>query len=190
MKHEEERYSKIQWFFMVILIPVVFAIILFSIILNLMGVNVLDHAKQIAANVPYLSEYVKTDELLSSDVEKIHIEELSAVAKAREMEIEQLKSNIASKETEIQSLQDEIKMLMTELEEKQGAQDIKGQEYKSIAKMYVTMSAKNAASILSELPEEEAALQLSFLKPDVSAAILAKMKPEKAAQLITLMNHE
>lgn len=187
MKNEEQQFSKIQWFFMVIFIPIVFAMILFAVILNFMGINVIDQTKQVASNVPILSDYVKTDEQLLEEEEMANIEELTTVVNAREREIDQLKNSIESKEVEIQALLEEIKMLMAELEQKQEAQLSVTKEYDDIAKMYVAMSAKNAASILSEMPEEEAALQLSFIKTDARASILAKMSPEKAAQLIMLI---
>lgn len=187
MKNEEQQYSKIQWFFMVIFIPIVFAMILFAVVLNFMGISVIDQAKQVASNVPILSNYVQTDEQLSEEAEMANVEELTTIANAREREIDQLKNNIESKEIEIQALLDEIKMLMAELEQKQEAQLSVTKEYDDIAKMYVAMSAKNAASILSEMPEEEAAIQLSFIKTDARASILAKMSPEKAAQLIMLI---
>ncbi|QOY34471.1 MotE family protein [Anaerobacillus isosaccharinicus] len=188
MKSEEQQYSKIQWFFMVIFIPILFAMILFAVILNFMGISVIDQAKQVASNVPILSDYVKTDEQLLEEEELANIEDLTAVVTAREREIDQLKNSIESKEIEIQSLLEEIKMLMAELEQKQEAQLSVTEDYDGIAKVYVAMSAKNAASILSEMPEEEAAIQLSFIKTDARASILAKMPPEKAAQLISLLS--
>lgn len=188
-KEEEQQYSKIQWFFMVIFIPIIFALILFGVILNFMGVNVIEHAKQVGSNVPVLSNYVKTEEQLLEEEEKANIEELTEVVTLREKEIDQLKDKIVAKEIEINSLLEEIKMLMNELEAKQEAQTAVSKEYEDIAKMYVAMSAKNAASILSELPEELAVIQLSYIKTDVRASILSKMPPEKAAQLIFLLSN-
>jgi flagellar motility protein MotE (MotC chaperone) len=189
MKQEEQKHSAIQWFFMVILIPVLFGMILFGIILNVIGVNVVDHAKSVASNIPFLSEYVKTEEQLLKEEERADLEKLTALVSDREKDIEQLKNILTSKEQEIETLSEKIKVLVSELEELEITQSSVTKVYEDFAKMYVAMSPKNAASILSELPEEDAAMQLTYLKADERALILAKMTPEKAAKLITLIGN-
>lgn len=189
MKKEEQQYSKIQWFFLVIFIPVVFAIILFSIILSLMGVNVIDQTKQVASNVPILSEYVQTEEQILEEEEKANIEELTAKLNQREIEISRLETTISRNEEEIESLLEEIGLLMLQLEELQDAQFEVFTEYEEIGKLYEAMAAQNAARIISELPDEKAAIHLSFMNTETKAAILAQLPAEKAAQLISLISN-
>ncbi|MCT8139823.1 MotE family protein [Anaerobacillus sp. CMMVII] len=188
MKKEEQEYSKTQWFVMVIFIPTVFALLLFGVILSVIGVNLVDHTKQIAANIPIFSEFVKTDEQILEEELQKNINDLASIVDVQEKEIDQLKQSITQKEGEIVNLLAEIKLLMKKLDEKQEAQVSIKKEYEDLAKMYLAMSANNAARILSELPVEEAATQLSFIKIDTRASILAKMSPEKAAELITLLS--
>ncbi len=189
MNNEKQQSSKFKWFFRVIFIPIVFALILFSVILSFLGVNALNQAKKVASNVPFLSEYVRMDEQHLEEGEKTNLGELTAEVEARDTEINDLENNIASKEEKIQSLLKEINTLKAQLEEKQEAQLSDTKEDEEIAKIYLSMSAKNAANILSELPEEEAVLHLSFIKANSQAPILAKMAPEKAAKLITLLRN-
>jgi flagellar motility protein MotE (MotC chaperone) len=184
MKAENQEYSKLQWFIMVILIPVIFAIILFSIILSFMGLSVIDEGKQLASKTPFLSKYVKTEEQLVEEVEKVNIDELTAKISTHLTEIGVLEQKLTAKDNEIQVFQDEIELLLAQLEDQEAAEVDITTEYKEIAKLYETMSAKNAASILIELPEDEAVVHLSFMKTDARAAIFAKMAPDKAAQLI------
>ncbi|WP_139193114.1 MotE family protein [Anaerobacillus alkalilacustris] len=189
LKNTEQKYSKFQWFVMVIFIPIMFAILLFSIILSFMGISVVDQAKQVASNIPVLSNYVKTEEQIIADEEKGNIDELMAIINARETELALLEQKLLTKEEEVQSLLNEIEILMDQLEEKKDIHLEVKTEYTEIAKLYETMSAKNAANILTQLSDDEAAIHLSFIKIDARAAILAKMTPDKAAELISLLSN-
>ncbi|OIJ17988.1 hypothetical protein BKP45_19950 [Anaerobacillus alkalidiazotrophicus] len=173
---------------MVIFIPIMFAILLFSIILSFMGISVVDQAKQVASNIPVLSNYVKTEDQIIAEEEKANIDELMAIINARETELSLLEQTLSTKEEEILSLLNEIEILMGQLEEKKETQLEVKTEYIEIAKLYETMSAKNAANILTQLSGDEAAIHLSFIKIDARAAILAKMAPDKAAELISLLS--
>ncbi|WP_169824146.1 MotE family protein [Anaerobacillus alkalidiazotrophicus] len=188
LKNTEQKYSKFQWFVMVIFIPIMFAILLFSIILSFMGISVVDQAKQVASNIPVLSNYVKTEDQIIAEEEKANIDELMAIINARETELSLLEQTLSTKEEEILSLLNEIEILMGQLEEKKETQLEVKTEYIEIAKLYETMSAKNAANILTQLSGDEAAIHLSFIKIDARAAILAKMAPDKAAELISLLS--
>ena len=188
MNKKEQQYSKIQWFFLVIFIPIVFAIILFSIILSFMGVNVIDQTKQVASNVPILSNYVKTEEQILEEEEKANIDELTAKLNQREIEIGRLETTVNSKEEKIESLLDEIDLLMSQLAELQDAQLEVFADYEEIGKLYEAMAPQNAARIISELPDDQAAVHLSFMKTDTKADILAQLPPAEAAQLISLIS--
>lgn len=189
MKNEEQQYSKVQWFVMVIFIPVVFAIVLFSIILSMMGVNVFNEAKQVASKIPVISEYVKTEEQLLEEKEKTNLEEVVEKLNQREIEIARLEQSLTAKDDEIDALKNDIELLMKQLEEIENYHLEIEADYTEIAKLYEKMSVKNAARILSELPDEQAATHLSFIKTDVRAAILAQIPAEKAAKLITLISN-
>ena len=52
MSESEKKHSKIQWFFFVILIPAVFAVILFVIVMSVLGFDMIEKGKQIGASLP------------------------------------------------------------------------------------------------------------------------------------------
>lgn len=188
MKKTDQEYSKVQWLIMVIFIPIVFAIILFSVILSFMDVDVINEGKQLASKIPFISEYVKTDEQFLEEEDQANIEELTRKIVSHEREIGLLEQQLTSKEDEVQSLLDEIGMLMAQLEENETAELEIITEYQELAKLYEAMSATNAANILIELPGEQAAVHLSFIKLDARAAIFAKMTPSQAAQFIAMLS--
>jgi hypothetical protein len=51
---QQERSSKIVWFLLVIVVPAVFAVTIFAIILSFMGVNILDEVKSAGKNIPLI----------------------------------------------------------------------------------------------------------------------------------------
>lgn len=188
MKKAEQEYSKVQWLIMVILIPVIFAIILFSIILSFMDVSVIDEGKQLASKIPFLSEYVITDEQSLEEAELTNIKELTEKIATYKRDIGILEQQLTSKEDEVQLLLEEIEMLMVQLEGSESAELEFITEYQELAKLYETMSASSAADILIELPEDQASVHLSFIKTDARAAIFAKMTPNQAAKFISLIS--
>ncbi|WNF39035.1 hypothetical protein RJD24_13425 [Bacillaceae bacterium IKA-2] len=188
MKKAEQEYSKVQWLIMVIFIPVVFAIILFSIIFSFMEMSIINEGKQLVSKIPFFSEYVKTDEQIQEEEEKINIEELTTKIDTHKREIGILEQQLTSKEDEVQLLLKEIELLMAQLNENETAELEIMTEYQELAKIYETMSAKNAANILIELPQDEAGVHLSYIKTDARAAIFAKMTPNQAAQFISLLS--
>lgn len=186
MTKEEQQYGKLQWFFMIILIPTVFAMILFSVILSFMGVSVIDEAKHVASRVPVLSNYIKTDEQLEEEDRQVKIEELTDTLSQREREIELLINDLEGKETEIKALQEELENLAREIELLQASEVKAITDFEDLAKVYASMNPQSAARIIDELTIETAAIQLSFVETNARAAILATMEPERAARIIEL----
>lgn len=185
MSEKEKEHSKIQWFFFVIFIPTVFAIVLVGIVLTFLGVNVIDHAKQIGSKVPVVSS-------LFVEKEEPDVKELLKTISENNDEIEKLQTKLEKKDKEVASLKEKLSVKEQELKREKmkeaSNEEVKSNdELKDIAKTYESMSAKNAASILSELKDTEALLQISKVSIDKRAAILAKMEPEKAAKLMALL---
>ncbi|HHY20426.1 MAG TPA: MotE family protein [Bacilli bacterium] len=185
MSEKEKEHSKIQWFFFVIFIPTVFAIVLVGIVLTFLGVNVIDQAKQIGSKVPVVSS-------LFVEKEEPDVKELLKTISENNDEIEKLQTKLEKKDKEVASLKEKLSVKEQELKREKmkeaSNEEVKSNdELKDIAKTYESMSAKNAASILSELKDTEALLQISKVSIDKRAAILAKMEPEKAAKLMALL---
>ncbi|WP_100404481.1 MotE family protein [Bacillus solitudinis] len=181
MNENEKKHSKFQWFFLVLFIPTLFALILFSVILSFIGIDVIDRAKQIGSSVPFLSDYIE-------DEEKVNYEEmitnLENTNYQLEMEIEQLQREVEQNAEERAAIENERNQMEQRLAVQEELANQVEQDLVEIAKTYETMSAKNAASIIGELETEEALLHVSQVSTESRAAILSKMEASKAAEIM------
>ncbi|MEB1810090.1 MAG: MotE family protein [Bacillaceae bacterium] len=185
----EKEYSKIQWFFFVIFIPTLFAIILFAVILIFLGVDVKDKAKEIGGTLPFIGEYI-IDEVEEDEENLINIDELQETIASQQNQIEQLERQLTQKDEEILQLQSEATSLEEQVVSQEEAVAEVRHDLKEIAKTYEAMSTKNAANILSELPTSEALLHISQISTQSRAGILAKMDPEKAAEIMSRLANQ
>ncbi|MDT8859024.1 hypothetical protein N0O92_02190 [Alkalihalobacillus sp. MEB130] len=186
MSEKERSYSKFQWFFLVICIPVLFAIILFVVILSFLGVDMLDKTKEVAGHVPVLSSLVQEE----VEIEEVDVRLLDERISEQEAEIIRLQQIIEQREQTIEQLESELIEAGEQLAVESDYQYEAKQDLKDIAKIYESMSSKNAASIISELPAEEALLHLSQVSLDARAGILSKMESEVAADLMSRFANE
>ncbi|MDV2885272.1 MotE family protein [Alkalihalophilus pseudofirmus] len=187
MSKKEKTHSKLQMFVLVILIPVIFGVIFFSVILNMIGFDVLGTAKQAASSIPYVSSLMEDDE---EDIIESETEEQDIDTTADQNEIALLQQQIAERDSKITELENEVIEMEQRLLVEQELNNNATQELSEIAKTYEAMSAKNAAAIISELQTEEALLHLSQLKTDSRAAILSKMDSAVAADLMSRLTSQ
>ena len=103
MSEKEKTHSKLQWFFLVICIPVIFAIILFSVILSFLGINVMDKAKEYGGSLPVVSSLFVEE----MEEEEVDVPLLDATIQEQQAEIERLQMIINQREEEIKSLKNE-----------------------------------------------------------------------------------
>ena len=61
-EQEEKKYSKIQWFFIVIVIPALFALAVAMVVASVAGINVFEKAKEYSENIPFISSEEKVTE--------------------------------------------------------------------------------------------------------------------------------
>jgi flagellar motility protein MotE (MotC chaperone) len=187
MSENERSYSKIQWFFLVIFIPVLFSIILFTVILSFLGVDIMDKAKQVSQSVPVLSSMVEDENV---EEEPIDVGLFEQQLSEQTAELERLQGVIKQREEDIRKLENKILQLEKMNENTENSQDENQEELQNLAKTYESMSTKNAANIISQLPVEEAFLHLSQVSIDTRAGILAKMDSELAADLISQFTNQ
>ncbi|MCL7746469.1 MotE family protein [Halalkalibacter alkaliphilus] len=186
MREKDRSYSKFQWFFLVICIPVLFAVILFIVILSFLGVDVVDKTKQAAADVPFLSSMVQEEE----EIVEVDVSMLDQRINEQEAEIVRLQQIIDQREEAIEQLENELRQLEEKNEIDVELQNEAKQDLKDIARIYESMSTKNAAAIVSELSVEEALLHLSLVSVDARAGILSKVESELAAELMSRFVNE
>ncbi|MBU8907010.1 MotE family protein [Desertibacillus haloalkaliphilus] len=185
MATKEKEYSKFQWFFLIIFIPTIFAVLLLGVILSFLGFNVIDEAKELGSNVPVLSSYLSDEE--DDEEEKVDVDGLITSLENKQAELERLERQLDQKDEEIASLQDEIVELELAFAQEQQQTADHHQEMADLASTYESMSAKNAARILSELSNEEVLFQISELNTETRAKILSNMGAERAAEIMRLL---
>jgi flagellar motility protein MotE (MotC chaperone) len=190
---QEREYSKWEWFFYMILIPALFASLLGGILLHLLGVNVLGKVLHWANSIPYVEKIVPdvSDEAAGNSDERADLDKqvttLQAEQAKNQQKISTLQAEAAKKDATIQALQNRIEELQRMMEEKRTSEEERQKQYQDLAKLYTTMSPKNAAAIVQNLSLQEAVTVLTKMKPEERAGILEKMDPKKAADISILL---
>ncbi|WP_071396940.1 MotE family protein [Bacillus tuaregi] len=186
-EQEEKKYSKLQWFLVVIVIPTLFAITVAVLVLTVAGINVFEKANEYRDKIPFVPtrEEINIKQALKeaeSTVTKLELE-----IENREAAIAKLESKIEGKDQEIETLLQEKEHLQAEIEDLMLAQKEGQQSFQAIVNTFETISAKKAAPILVQMNDDEALKILSSLKPDIVAAILEKMNAQDAAKYTALL---
>lgn len=186
-EEKKKPFNFFQRFLMVAVIPTLFAIIVLVLLLMYSGADIAEKGRELLNTIPFLSEEKKsTDKLLENN--KNTISSLQTKLEERDAEIKTLESQLENSENRIQSVNAEKEKLQSELTSLQSAQEETKKAVAEIVKTYDTMSAKNAAAILSEMSENEALKILAELKPAKLASILEKMEPSIASKYTELLS--
>ncbi|SFP07532.1 magnesium transporter MgtE N-terminal domain-containing protein [Salibacterium halotolerans] len=181
----EKRTKKGQWFFLIIFVPVVFALILGAVLLSVLGVNVADLGKSMLNEVPGISmEADSTETGAEESAPQASQEELAA----KEEEIASLEQQLEAKNTEIQELEQEIETTQVEQQAESSGQEQENSALQETAQVYESMGASAAASILSEMSNEEVVRHLSETGTEMRANILAEMEPQRASVILNSMS--
>lgn len=193
MELQEEKkstfLSKIQWFFFVVFIPMLFAIAVALIVLTFAGVDVSGAAKKYGSHIPGISKLVADKDTINVE-EKLRkdIDDLEATNKNQLETISDLEKKVEERDKELEKLQAEIEELTNEMNNEEENQGTSVKSEKEISKAFESMSAKNAAAIVTELQESEAVKILQALSTDTLSSILEKMDPVIAAKYTKLLS--
>ncbi|TCT26770.1 flagellar motility protein MotE (MotC chaperone) [Melghiribacillus thermohalophilus] len=177
-KHKKEG-GKLQWFFFVIVIPLLFAITLALIVLTIAGYNVFQISEHIGSKIPVVSNFVGNDE----EVLQEENTNLLATIEDQKEQIETLQLDIESKDEEIQELNEQIQQLQNQLEQNEQSQQERDELISNVTESFSQIKAEQAAQIIENLTDESALLILEKLPAEQRGAVLAAMDPEKAAEL-------
>ncbi|AMA72671.1 MULTISPECIES: magnesium transporter MgtE N-terminal domain-containing protein [Aneurinibacillus] len=194
---EERKYSKLEWFFYIIFIPLLFTLVLSAVIAQMFGYNVMGILAKELNKVPVLEKVIPDAAVDSSapaedgnkaDEKDSKISELEIKLEAKEREIADLKRKAELEKQKMdQVLQQAQKhQEATKAAEKKATEE-EQKKIKNLAKIYTSMSAGKAAPILEKMAPEEAAQLLLTMKAEERSAIMAKMDPKKAADLSLLL---
>ncbi|UFJ42129.1 MotE family protein [Brevibacillus humidisoli] len=184
---EERPYSWWERFFYIFLIPALFASILGGVLLNFSGYDVVGMIQEQGNSIPVIEKIIPgSNEAEEAQPQTNPVEELQAKLQQKDEQIVQLEKDLAEKEATIKAIEEREAELEKMLEDKQADEAERQQQYQDLAKLYTSMSSRNAASIIGNLSLEEAVAVMSKMKPDDRADILSKMDPKKAADISVL----
>ncbi|MEC0345589.1 MULTISPECIES: MotE family protein [Peribacillus] len=183
---EESKISKFQWF-LVIFIPLIFAVTVALIVFTVAGVNVVEKAKEMSAKIPFFESDQKGEENGKSarNDEKVSmkLEKLETEIENKEKEIEKLEGIIDTRDKAIAKAEAEKQRLQTEMNQLKDSQNNSKQAFKDIIRTYETMAPKRAAPIITEMNDEDAVGILSSMKAATLAKVLEQMTTADAARL-------
>ncbi|MGN7470230.1 MotE family protein [Brevibacillus sp. SAFN-007a] len=190
---EEREYGRWEWFFYMIAIPALFASLLGGLLLSLMGVNVLGNVLHWANSIPYVEKLVPDEyDTVSAPAQNVPDTEkqvaiLQQDQARNQQQITALKEEAAKKDATIQALEKQVQDLNRLMEQQRASEEERQKQFADLAKVYTTMSAKNAAAIIENLSLDESVAVMTKMKPNQRADILAKMDPKKAADISILL---
>lgn len=189
---EEREYGRWEWFFYMIVIPALFASLLGGVLLSLLGVNVLGNVLHWANSIPYVEKLVPDEYATAPDSEEQpnmdkQVATLQQDHAKNQQQITALKEESAKKDATIAALEKQLDDVNQAMEDKRATEEERQKQFTDLAKVYTTMSPKNAAAIIENLKLEESVTVMTKMKPAQQADILAKMEPKKAADISILL---
>ncbi|MGG4453664.1 MotE family protein [Brevibacillus porteri] len=189
---EEREYGRWEWFFYMIVIPALFASLLGGVLLSLLGVNVLGTVLHWANSIPYVEKLVPDEYAATPDSEEQpdmdkQVTTLQQDQAKNQQQITALKEEAAKKDATIVALEKQLDDVNKAMEDKRATEEERQKQFTDLAKVYTTMSPKNAAAIIENLKLQESVAVMTKMKPAQQADILAKMEPQKAADISILL---
>ncbi|MGK5510605.1 MotE family protein [Brevibacillus formosus] len=189
---EEREYGRWEWFFYMIVIPALFASLLGGVLLSLLGVNVIGNVLHWANSIPYVEKLVPDDYAATPGLEEQpdmdkQVATLQQDQAKNQQQITALKEESAKKDATIAALEKQLDDVNKTMEDKRATEEERQKQFADLAKVYTTMSPKNAAAIIENLKLQESVAVMTKMKPAQQADILAKMEPKKAADISILL---
>jgi flagellar motility protein MotE (MotC chaperone) len=183
--NQEEKTSKFKWILYVIVVPAIFAITIFVIFLSVSGVDVAEKAKEASENIPVIKNIWNDKGVQTSSINNDMEKQWQSKFKEQEDYIKILNSDLQKKEKEVSDLKSDVVLLKKQAEEADTA--VKDEKNVQLKKLYESMSAKDAAAVLTEMNNTDILQILTLLQPETQAEILSKLEPKRAAELTELI---
>lgn len=193
MEQAEKSYSKLEWFFYIIFLPLLFTVLLTVILLYFMGYDTLNTALKWGNSVPVVERVLpepkpEPGEMADqASINENRVKDLRTENAQKEQTITELRSEVQAKEQSIKELENQIEELNASLEEKKTDEDQRQQEIGQLAQLYASMRPGNVAPILENLTMNEAVLMLEAMSNNDRSDILSEMNPQTAADLSILL---
>ncbi|WP_052947544.1 MotE family protein [Aneurinibacillus tyrosinisolvens] len=195
---EEQSYSKLEWFFYIVFIPLLFTVVLAGIIAQMFGYNVVGVLAKGLNQIPVVEKVIPdsiapapptaTEGKKTSGTNDNTTGELRAQILSKDKEIAAIKEASNNDKQTIRQLEQQIASLkQASAAGSEAAAADRKKQIQDVAKTYTSMSAGKAAPIIEKLTLQEASYVMLAMKPEERAAIFAKMDPQKAADLSILL---
>ncbi len=179
-KQDQNKGSKLQSFFFIIVVPFIFAITVVLIILTIRGVDVFDYAGKIGNKIPGISNVVTTaDE--ADNTRKT--QQLKSSLTSSKDKVAQLKQEIDGKQAEIDGLNQQVEKLESELDSAKESKKDKTSTIKEVAQSFQEMDEKSAAPIIEKMDKNLAIQVLEKVPSEQRGKILGEMNPDAAASI-------
>lgn len=187
--------------FLFFIAPIIFTIVLLSVLLTLLNVNFRNVMLDWGNRIPIVRDFIPEPDGVAGDDSKKEDKEKDEKKQQESTEatVKQLKEQVAKQETDLKEATqqateqaEKAKALQATLDQersvKQKAEQSEEQaayqkEVKKLAQLYAQMSPKKAAAIIEKLTTDEALQMLSQMGNENKAAILEKMDAQKAADI-------
>lgn len=188
----EKPYSKLQWLFYIIIVPLFFTMFLVGVIFFFLGINVIDPALAVGQKVPGLSAILPEPKENIDSEQSVEVTEESLLDSEKrlsesEENINRLEREVALKSEEIEELLSQIEQLKSDSEEKRFSEEERLTKLKDLATIYGGMSTSRSAAILENLTLQEAALIMQQLNATQQSSVMAKLEAPFAANLTVVM---
>ncbi|WP_350344952.1 hypothetical protein PRVXT_001399 [Proteinivorax tanatarense] len=175
--------QKLKLYGYIVFIPLILAFIIFVIISNALGLDIIP--------IPFLN--IQNQEVSDEEIEEI-IEQKDAEIDSLEQTILQLNEYIDdleagqnSKQKDLEAREQELKELENSLVEREELLEEKEVRMESIADKYTNMRPRDAAAILQEMDDEEIIEIFNYMNSDTVSEILSSFEPSRAAVLTQKM---
>ncbi len=195
----DKGYSKIEWLFYIIILPIIFISILTLVVLWFLDYDVKQKVFLELNKIPVIEKLIDDEQFnevgyinknLSIDELHFQIDELKTTLNKINMDISLNENIILAKDEEILLLNEQIDAMQIEISEKNISQKTREQEISDLTKIYENMNPKNAASIISYLSLEESVLIMKSMSLEAKSSILEKMDQKIAADISILLKDQ
>ena len=196
MEQVEETGKKREWLFYLVILPLLFTVILVSILMMLMKINIGQAALTFGSQIPFVKQFIPHESKSpdtqndTANSEKAKLAALQTDLQVKDQTIAQLESQLEAKKTGEKQLNQQIADLKQQLEEKRTTEQERQQQLAQLAELYGTMSTSKAVAMIEALSLNEQLQLLGAMPIDQQGQILQKMKPDEAAKLSFLLKEQ
>jgi flagellar motility protein MotE (MotC chaperone) len=185
---QNENSSKLLWLLLVVVVPAVFTIAIFGILLSFMGVSVVEEAKSIGKNIPVIKMLLYEDAEATAAATNDQEKQWKSKFDEQEDYIKMLSADLQNKEKQVTELKNNIALLEKQVEDAESS--VKEEGNQQLKKLYEAMSANDAAAVMTKMNNNQVLGILILLEPETQSEILAKIDAERAAELTVLMAND